>query len=171
MLLGFPLRPNMDTTFYAPERSIDMPFVQGGFVPGEPPIVIPDEAAHDLIAYQRGQMAITWSRGDQTNDFDDPDPAGNTWVMQMGRPMKAFGPSMMFIEVHTTGVKCRTLSHDNEKACWSLSVNSAGWLSAKSNNGCRRCAQEDGANSQIGEFYPEGLNYRGTQQWRPNPIV
>ena len=182
MLFGFPLRPNMDTTFYAPERSINIPYAEGD--DGEPQADVPgidipggvpggDEDAVPL-AWRRGTFGITWSLGDEEDEFGNNDPQGNTWVMQMSRPMKAFGPSMLFIEVHTTGVKCRSLSHDNEKACWSLNVNSNLWLSAKSNNGCRICFEgdaDDAVAGDIREFYPKGLDYRGAQQWRPNPVI
>jgi hypothetical protein len=59
--------------------------------------------------------------------------------MQAERPMKPIGPSILFIEVHTTGVECRSLSHKDEKACWSLIVDNALWCSARSNNGAREC--------------------------------
>ena len=63
---------------------------------------------------------------------------GNVWMMQADRPMKPQGPSMLFIEVHTTGVKARSLSHDNEKACWGVLIeDNSFWVSARSNNGVR----------------------------------
>ena len=112
---------------------------------------IPDERIAEpdgsyVYAFTRGGMSIAHTQ-----------LGGNVWLMQAERPMKAIGPSVLFIEVHTVGVKCRSLSQENEKACWALIIeDNSFWVSARSNNGVRQCA----AGADITEFYPDGLDYK-----------
>jgi hypothetical protein len=155
LLFGFALRPNMKNTWFSPAETFNQ--VDGGA--GRPSAFqnIPDErtgAGGFPFIYERGDMGVYYT-----------EDAGNIWLMRAERPMKAMGPSILFIEVHTTGVKCRSLGHDSEKACWSLVVNNEDWCSARSNNGCRTC----NAGTDLTKFYPDGLDYANVEQWTPNP--
>jgi hypothetical protein len=163
MLFGFALRRNMKDSWFEPFHFSDAGAGRPAWVTGIPDerIQNPDGITYDF-AYQRGGMGVGYTQ-----------PGGNVWLMQAERPMKSIGPSILFIQVHTTGVKSRSLSHENEKACWSLIVNNQFWCSARSNNAVRKCYDGSDAGDplpgDIAQFYPKGLDYRGVQQWGPNP--
>ncbi len=103
----------MEDSWFSPVQTYEQ--VEGG--PG--PDVFPDPfggipvegglAPLGPFQYERGSMGVNFTRSN-----------GNIWFMQAERPMKVTGPSVLYVEVHTTGVKCRALGHDNEKACWSM---------------------------------------------------
>ena len=141
MLFGFALRPRMD--WFSPYSFADLgPDADASSGSDEDddrfPVrfrEIPDECetmdfdGDPLYQYERGSYGVTFSQQTTT---------GNIWLMQADRPMKPKGPSMLFIEIHTTGVRCRSLSHDNEKACWALIIeDNSYWVSVRSNNGVR----------------------------------
>ena len=91
--------------------------------------------------------------------------------------MKLLGPSFVFLEVHTTGVKTRALGHEAEKSVWSLMVDNAAWVSARSNIGVRTIGAVPAGEiaGDIDEFYPMGLRsgiqINGPQAQLTNKVI
>ena len=57
----------------------------------------------------------------------------------MDRPPELRPPSFMFLQLHTTGLRCVSLGHRDEISCWALQTANSGWTSIRSNNGIRKC--------------------------------
>ena len=163
MLFGFALRRE---GWFEPEQKYSL--VDGGPIAPDPFQDIPEDPITGIGFLQRGGIIVDYVGAAATG--------GNIWLMQAERPMKPIGPSILFVEVHTTGVECRSLSHVDEKACWSLVVNNGIWVSGRANTGARECNDPyDGVThiddplKNIQTFYPAGLKYRDRNQWAPNP--
>ncbi len=168
-MFGFRMQPNMENTWFTPgevqrwqSNQNDLPadFNQvpvdvaapGGGAAAASPI---------RMALKRGTAWVYFVGYDNTPPR--PPVPGNVLFFQAERPMCPYGPSMIYIEVHTTGVKTRSLGHENEKACWSLIMNNALWRSGRSNLGTRNCTTD----AEITQWYPAGLTYRASSQWAP----
>ncbi len=104
----------------------------GGGPPADPAL-----AAQNRMAFRRGEAWVFYVGSRDPAGL--PEIPGTVVLLQAERPMCPYGPSALYIEVHTTGVKTRSLGHEHEKACWSLIVNNSLWRSARSNLGTRIC--------------------------------
>ena len=118
-------------------------------------------------AFTRGSIGITYTGGNN---------AGNIWLCRLARPPKPRGPTFVFLELHTTGVKTRTMGQENEKQVWSLQVQNTLWKSPRSNKGVRRVTIPQGmadaaAAARVASFYPEGLSYVDAMACVPDPCM
>ncbi len=170
------MKPNMETTWFVPGESqtflsneddlpdnfSDIPLEVPGGIPAIGGVAgAAALASQSRMAFRRGRAYVFYVG---TRDpVGLPELPGNVLLFQAERPMCPYGPSMIYIEVHTTGVKTRSLGHENEKACWSLIMNNALWRSGRSNLGTRNCTTE----AEITQWYPAGLTYRASSQWAP----
>ena len=118
-------------------------------------------------AFTRGSIGITYTGGNN---------AGNIWLCRFARPPKPRGPTFVFLELHTTGVKTRTMGQENEKQVWSLQVQNTLWKSSRSNHAVRRVPIPDGtsdaaADALVASFYPAGLSYVDSETCIPDTCV
>ena len=87
---------------------------------------------------QRGSFAV------HSRNYVKVDAAGDDFDVEMPmvtftmfRPPEIRPPSFMFLQLHTTGLQCIALGHENEVSCWALQTANSGWKSQRSNNGIR----------------------------------
>ena len=80
------------------------------------------------------------------------------------------------MELHTTGVKTRTMGQENEKQVWSLQVQNTLWASTRSNKHVRTITPVPGApvlgaaayTAELIKFYPERLSYVDSSSCNPD---